>query len=276
MSVVYSSLSVSQLLDHRSKIDSEIVARSGGSVVTESKKTRKVSKNKGLPTAWGAFSSKVQKEHQDEIKALKDASPGEKSVHLKFASKYKEEHMDEYQAFLTQFNQDHPKNNSASVVSEDSESGAEKSDKPKRVMTDEHKAKMKAGREKKAAENKAAKEAEEATARNELMPAPEPSKKQGKKAKKAEEVVPTPAPVQMVMNPEEVESDDLPEFLPFKKGGSTFLRLGVKREDGNHLWDTGFLWQCKKDGSRGVYVGCLDPLTGVIDNKVSEPEMEEA
>jgi hypothetical protein len=67
--------------------------------------------------------------------------------------------------------------------------------------------------------------------------------------------------------------DDGAEFLPFKMAGTSYLRLGHKRDDGNHLWETGDLWTVKKDGSRNKYVGCLGD-DGQIDDEVDEPNVE--
>jgi hypothetical protein len=97
-----------------------------------------------------------------------------------------------------------------------------------------------------------------------------------KKAKKADAPVaaPQPAPVaapEPVAAPAE-ENDDAPEFLPFKFGGLQYLRLGTKREDGNHLWATGDLWSSKK-GVKGAYVGCITE-SGEIDTDAEEPTVE--
>ena len=281
MSVVLSTLSVTELLERRSLIDTEIINRSGGSAVTDlkdGKKPRKTSKNKGQPTAWGAFSSKIQSEHKEQIAAFKAANPDVKSAHLKYPSNYRKEHEDEWNAFEAKWLEEHPKSDAPSETESTEEPVAEevttKADKPKRVISDEQKAKMKDGREKAAAAKKAAKAAEETTAKGVSplvsVPAtdstPVAAKKPVKKGKKAAEpVVAAPTAV--------VEAHDLAELLPFKKGPSSFLRLGFKRSDGNHLWENGYLWQAKKDGSRGDYVGCLQD-SGVIDDNVEEPVME--
>jgi len=295
MSVDFSTLSLTDLLAKRTEIDTQLALKTGGAVVNstgkkgkKSKKEKKQSKRSGKPTVYGAFSSKIQKEHVDEIKAFKEANPEMKGAHMSFVGTYKKEHDEEYKAFETEWREAHPKD-AVDSSPEDAEVGDSASssgqpaaaEKPKRVLTPEHLAKLKAGREAAKAKKEAEKTASETAGKSESDVAPaaeEPKKKQPKKAKKADAPVavaaPQPEPV-AVAAPQPAtaeENDDAPEFLPFKFGGLQYLRLGTKREDGNHLWATGDLWSSKK-GAKGPYVGCMTE-SGEIDTDAEEPTLE--
>ena len=316
MSVDFSSFSLTQLLERRSQLDAEIAMKTGGAVAgTTLKKERKPSKNKGLPTAYGAFSSKVQAEHKEEITAFKAANPDKKrGAHFEWVGNYKKAHEDEYKAFEAAFKLEHPKGEGdATSEAGASETSSEKRRGPKKLeeMTEteraEHDAKVakrkaereamtpeqKAAKKAVAAEKKAKKEAKDAVAAPvaaDAVPAAVPAadaapaaapaakpKKATKKATKASEpVVPvavapaTFSAVTVTVAAPEVE-DDAPEFLPFKHGGITYMRLGTKREGGN-LWATGDLWANKK-GVKGQYVGCLEE-DGSIDTDADEPTIE--
>jgi hypothetical protein len=291
MSVDFSTLSLTDLLAKRTEIDTQLALKTGGAVVNatgkkgkKSKAEKKQSKRAGKPTVYGAFSSKIQKEHVDEIKAFKEANPEMKGAHMSFVGTYKKEHDEEYKAFEAEWREAHPKDavesspDDAEVGDSASSSGQPvAAEKPKRVLSPEHLAKLKAGREAAKAKKDAEKATSEEAGKSESDVAPatapeEPKKKQPKKAKKAD--APTPAP-QPTPAPEPVaaeENDDAPEFLPFKFGGLQYLRLGTKREDGNHLWATGDLWSSKK-GAKGPYVGCMTE-SGEIDTDAEEPTLE--
>jgi hypothetical protein len=59
------------------------------------------------------------------------------------------------------------------------------------------------------------------------------------------------------------------ELLPFTIGDKTFLRLGTRRENGNHLWTSGHLWMSKK-GAKGGHYGELRE-DGSINMEAEEP-----
>jgi hypothetical protein len=160
----FESNTLPELLSLRSQIDARVSALCGGdsAVVAASSavgaKVKKPSARAGKPTAYGAFSSKIQKENADEIKAFKEANPEMKGAHMAWVGKYKEEHPDIYEAFKTEWAAANPKSEAASA-----DEGAEpKPEKPKKVLSPEHLAKMKAGREAK----KAAKDAEKEAAKS--------------------------------------------------------------------------------------------------------------
>lgn len=268
---------VSELMEIRSSID-RLLEGSGASGSTKGKKgkkDKKPSSRAGKPTPHGDFTKKILEEHKEEWEAFKDemkeSNPDQKGVHLIYVKKYKDEHADEYKEFEAEWKIEHPKD-APSEIADGTESETSKSSNRK-PMTDEHKAKLKAGREAAAAKKKAAKEAEAETAK--IPVAPEfsattvvvtpsaPAKKAVKTV--AKKVV---APVVVVATPE----DDDPEFIPFKHLGTNYLRLGSKREDGNHLWASGDLWESKK-GAKGKYMGCLQD-DGKIDSTAEEPNLE--
>jgi hypothetical protein len=266
----------------RTEIDTQIALKTGGAVASttvgkkgKKSKADKVSKRAGKPTVYGAFSSKVQKEHVDEVKAFKEANPELKGAHMTFVGKYKKSHEEEYKAFEAAWKLEHPKDavesspEDASVGDSASATGSgDKATKPKKVLSPEHLAKLKAGREKKKAEKDAAKAAAEEAGKSESAPAPisapTPAKKAPKKSTKTAEDVPVTVAA--------VEEDGTAELLPFKLSGVTYLRYGTKREDGNHLWETGDLWMSKK-GAKGDYIGCLAE-DGMIDTDAEEPTIE--
>ena len=59
------------------------------------------------------------------------------------------------------------------------------------------------------------------------------------------------------------------ELLPFTIGDKTYLRLGMRRENGNHLWTSGHLWMSKK-GAKGGHYGELQE-DGSINMDADEP-----
>ena len=307
MSSTVSETMVSALLSIINTAQGELgkMGNASGSVNKKGAKTKKSSARKGRPTPHGDFTKKIMEDHKAEVEAfkaeLKESNPDQKGAHLIFVSNYKKAHMDEYNAFEAAWKEAHPKEDSASESSSvaeasDAEANTTEAPKSKRPpMTEEHKAKLKAGREKKQAEKKAAKEAEEQAANTEapattivpevVITAPAVvapvAKKQGKKVKN--EIV-TPivepiavavvaAPVVAAPVPVAADAEDSdPELLAFKHAGTNYLRLGIKRAEGNHLWASGDLWASKK-GQKGAYIGCLQE-DGKIDKDAEEPELE--
>ena len=165
----FESNTLPELLSLRSQIDARVSVLCGGdsAVVAASSaagaKSKKPSARAGKPTAYGAFSSKIQKENADEIKAFKEANPEMKGAHMAWVGKYKEEHPDIYEAFKTEWAAANPKAEAPTSEAASADEGAEpKAEKPKKVLSPEHLAKMKAGREAK----KAAKDAEKEAAKS--------------------------------------------------------------------------------------------------------------
>ena len=297
----YISMTLPELLNHRDQISAEIFRQTGDASVipivssaggkaklTKTGKVRKASANKGKPTARGDFTKKITVEHADEFAAYKEANPDLKGPHLSWYKVYIDEHKEEYEAFKAAWALEHPKEDAAesgdgaeSAANSEGAEGA--AAKPKKVLSAEHLAKMKAGREAKLAEKKAAKDLLEATAKAavSLPPIPEDAD-----ASSAPPLPPAPvaAPVKKgpktvtkkaapVVAPEPVVTpvDTEPEELPFKHNGMTYIRIGVAKADGNHEWSSTDLWHSKK-GKRAGYAGELME-DGSINEDAEEPAL---
>ena len=168
-SITFESNTLPELLSLRSQIDARVSVLCGGdsAVVAASSaavgaKVKKPSARAGKPTAYGAFSSKIQKENADEIKAFKEANPEMKGAHMAWVGKYKEEHPEIYEAFKAEWAAANPKAEAPADEAAEDADGEAKPEKPKKVLSPEHLAKMKAGREAK----KAAKDAEKEAAKS--------------------------------------------------------------------------------------------------------------
>ena len=303
-------MNLPELLSHRDQISAEIFRQTGDATVipiasansaggkvklTKTGKVRKPSSNKGKPTARGDFTKKITAEHADDFAAYKEANPDLKGPHLSWYKHYIDEHKEEYDAFKAAWALEHPKESSDGAEGESSDAaaadGAEAAAvKPKKVLSPEHLAKMKAGREAKLAEKKAAKDLLEAAAIANGPVSPPPvaellaaeaaaeaatKLKQPKKVtKKVTVTAPAPVPVaapEPVAAPAEAEVDAAPEQLPFKHKGVTYIRIGIQKADGNHEWVSTDLWHSKK-GARAGYAGELMG-DGSINEDAEEPEL---
>lgn len=130
---------------------------------------KKQNANKGRPTCHGDFVKKILEEQKDAAAAYKLENPEQKGSHLVFVANYKKEHAEEFTAFEVAWKEAHPKAepapkaeplaDDAATVASDVVPATEA--KTKRVITDEQKAKMKAGREAAAAKKLAEKAAAE-------------------------------------------------------------------------------------------------------------------
>ena len=233
-------------------------------------KVKRQNSNKGKPTCHGDFVKMICEKLKEEVATFKKENPDQKGAHLVFAANYKKEHAEEFAAFEAAWKEAHPKDADAGSVSSkqvgsaDGGSETEASpvkDKPKRVISDEQKAKMKAGREAAAAKKKAeaseASEAPEAPVTTQKKPV-----KTAKKASTAEITVPVVAPM--------VETTAIAsELIPFTFNGSTFLRMGVKLPNGDARFTSAHLWMSKK-GAKGPHYGEIRE-DGTIDMEAEEP-----
>ena len=288
-SLSLTTLSLTELLNQRSMIDAEIAKQTGGAsvVATESskgKKEKKPSSRSGKPTSWSAFSSMLQKEHAEDIKAYKAANPDLKSAHLKWVGDYKLSHLEEYETFKTKFEAENPKTTVTEVTTvTEGEGTTEPStkEKAKRVLSPEHLAKLKAGREASRAKKQEEKNKEVAeavaeapvsltvpeTAVTVTEEAPAPKKKTIKTVKKKESSS-EPKPEPVVTEEAHAPKAEGVE-LPFKIGPSSYIRFGVPSEGGETNWLSNDLWLNKR-GSRGAYVGELME-DGSINTDAEEP-----
>jgi len=242
-------------------------------------KVKRQNSNKGKPTCHGDFVKMICEKLKEEVATFKKEHPEQKGAHLVFAANYKKEHAEEFAAFEAAWKEAHPKDavsdagsvSSKPTGSTDGNSDAEASpvkEKPKRVISDEQKAKMKAGREAAAAKKKA-----EASVPSEKAPeAPVASEapvttqkkpvKTAKKASPAEITVPVVAPI--------TEANAIAsELIPFAFNGSTYLRMGVKLPNGDARFTSAHLWMSKK-GAKGPHYGEIRE-DGTIDMEAEEP-----
>ena len=213
------------------------------------------SSRKGKPAAagtlaWIAFLAHVQKTMPERF-----APPAAPKDRMQIAKAIKDEDTSAYETFVKEWIEQNPAPvaEAAATVAAATPAAAP-ADKPKRVISDEQKAKMKAGREKKAAEKKAAALQTENAARvwAGLPPTTElptskktPAKKPAAPAKKA---APTPAPALMVGG-----------------GGSAAAEDGemqkVEVDDDSFMLDpaTNNLFGIESDGTLGAFIGRYQP-----------------
>ena len=116
------------------------------------KKTKRAGSQRG--TAWELFTKKVINEHPEEFAAFKEAAEVKQGVAPKFVSEYRQKHPNEWEAYhLMHQNPDQETEIAMGGITASAGLGTT----PKKVLSPEHLAKMKAGREAKAAAKAAAK-----------------------------------------------------------------------------------------------------------------------
>ena len=246
------------------------------------KAEKKPRANAGQGTAWSAFSSKIQKEHKEEIDVVKaaaavkrkaakeageEAPENTKGPHLHWCSAYKEAHPDEWLAFKSVWEAEHPKGShvASSKTSQASSSDAEGEEgegagkQPKKRgakkyadMTPEElvaaKAKRAAAKASKAASKAETEEEEAAEFAPEIAPAHTASvggAVGGAAGSPAEAA-------------DEEESDD--SLIPFTLRKVKYLRWGHLDEDDEEVWhEDGDLWFATPEGGKGAYAGKLKP-----------------
>lgn len=122
-----------------------LTAFQSGSANVVEPAVKKVNANKGKPTCYSDFVRMLSENRKDDIAAYKAANPDmKKGVTLTWCGIYKKEHVEEYAEFEKSWNELHPK---PEVIKPETVEGA----KPKRTISDEQKAAMKAGKEAKKA-----------------------------------------------------------------------------------------------------------------------------
>ena len=165
-----------------------------------------------------------------------------------------------------------PENNTVPDVTADA--------KPKRVMSDEHKLKMKTARELAKVKRDAEKagiaapqvEAPKVEAPNVEAPKVEApkveatsTKKAVKKAKKATNTAITTPVV------DAVKVETVSELLPFNFNGGTYLRMGSVLPNGETLYTSGHIWE-NKSGKKGFHLAHGEVKEdGTIDMEATEP-----
>ena len=279
------NMPLEKLLEMRTAVDAEIMARSGGSgsgsgAAKKAKKPKRVSQG----SAWADFTQMIVKEKADEYTAFKEASESKLGVAPRFVAAYRKAHEAEWEAFQTTWNTEHPKAAKGSVASaaEESASADEgsvasgasekvasgKRRGPKKLadMTPEERAVHDAAVQKRREAKKApaAAEEQEAKAAAPVVAAPAP-KPLPLKAVPAPVAAPVPAPVVV----EEAEEEGV-EQRTFTLDGQKYIRLW---DSGANDWATGDLWAVKANGERDYYCGELME-DGSINTDAEEPELD--
>lgn len=257
-------------------------------VAKAAKAGKKPRSNTGQGTAWSAFSSKIQRDHKEEVDAVKAEAAAKRKAakeagepvpeetqgpHLHWCSRYKEAHEAEWLAFKATWEAEHPKGSrssagseAASVADDASTGGSDAAAAPKKkrgIKKDsECTPEELAARKAKRAATKAAKSGA-------AVPDAEPASVED--AAEEEEAVALPEEV------ESVETEDsLIDWTSPK--GKVYLRVGHLDAEGDGIWNEGnWLWAKNADGSKGAYAGIL-LASGKIDSSpatlADEPEIE--
>ena len=254
------SMSLQDLLNLRSNIDSQIFKHTGEATVVSVEPPAARSSRAGQPSCYGSFSSLIQKTHSEDVAAYKAAHPELKSGHLNWVGEYMKQHAEEYEAFKAKWSEEHPKQPKEPKekkvrAKKEKEPKSDGEEKPKKVLSPEHLAKMKAGREAKKAKKDAAKSSES-----------QPAVESAPESPKADAAAPD------ATAPDAEEKPRTVDEVPFKHGGVTYIRLGYAEADGSHTWASADLWLSKK-GARGAYVGELQE-SGEINEDAEEPALE--
>jgi hypothetical protein len=274
------SLVAALSLNDKLQLNAQLAAQMAGSEVAASVAvTKKPSARKGKPAAPGtrAWSAFIEHCRATMPERFASAPPKDRMI---IAKAIKDEDPEAYKAFAAKYVAEHPASETASVASDTEQAvsepipyvdwgsapalaalraekakkaeKAEKPEKPKRVMSDEQKAKMKAGRE----AAKAVKDA--AKAAGETPPPKAKGKAKADAPKKAAASVggasaPAPAPAPAAPLPQPVFEEDAGLTKITVGGDEYFLQTANN--------DT---YAVEGDGL-GAFVGRYDPATGEID-----------
>ena len=243
------------LNEHAPSIPSQKVTKSGKVKKVKDPNVPKKAVSEGV-AAWNAVVAEVL----EDMKASgwthpETGKPVTRKDAMAEASKRKAADDPEYAAKAEARKQkrDSRKNSDASEHKEAAEEAtkeAEKAEKPKKVLSPEHLAKMKAGRE-------AKKAAEAAVVPTAPVPPPSspvasPTKKKAAKA----------APVVSTTKDEESEPEE------------EWIRKMIDKM--KYLWNpaNNHCYRCEADGSQGEWAGLYDPKKSKIDTTVAEPSEE--
>ena len=288
-------MTLPKLLEMRTAVDAEIMARSAGAGAGAGAGAKKAKKPKRASqgSAWADFTKMIVQEKVADYTAFKEASESKLGVAPRFVVAYRKEHEAEWLAFQTTWNAAHPKaeKGSASSASSVATSAAEESASadegsvasekvakrrgPKKLadMTPEeraaHDAAVEKRREAKKAPSAAAAAAAAAAAPVVLVPVPVA----------APVAVPVPSPAASVApvpssSPAAEDEESGMVQRVFTLDGQKFLRIW---DEGANAWAAGDLWIAKAIGSgqheRGDYVGELME-DGSINTDAEEPTFE--
>jgi hypothetical protein len=253
------SLVAALSLTDKLQLNAQLAAQMAGGAMPESAAvSKKPSARKGKPAAPGtkAWSAFIEHCRATMPERFASAPPKDRMI---IAKAIKDEDPEAYKAFAAKYIAENPASEAASVVSDAEGSVAEKPEKPKRVMSDEQKAKMKAGREAAKAAKDAAKAAGETP-----PPKAKAAKASGAKAPKAPgapKKAAAPASVGGASAPAP-QAAPIPQPVFEEDAGLTKITVGG---------DEYFLQTANNDtyavegDGLGAFVGRYDPATGDID-----------
>jgi hypothetical protein len=223
---------LSNLIKLQGMVEQVLSASSGPNAKrTKSGKLKKVSDRKGKPSARNDFNAMICKEKAAELEAFKATLVKKQGAHFTFIANYNKENPEAFPAFEAKWQAQQQQAQQQQAQQQQAQQQAVASPKPSAVPV----------------------------AAPAATPSAAPIKKPVKTAKKA---ITTSVVAQM-----EIPVAD--ELLPFTIGDKTFLRLGTRRENGNHLWTSGHLWMSKK-GAKGGHYGELRE-DGTINMEAEEP-----
>ena len=275
------TMPLEKLLEMRTAVDAEIMARSGGAgsaagAAKKAKKPKRVSQG----SAWADFTQMIVKEKADEYAAFKEASESKLGVAPRFVAAYRKAHEAEWEAFQTEWNAAHPKAEKGSKLAEveqpasadEGSVASDASDKvakrrgPKKLadMTPEERAAHDAAVQKRREAKKAPAAAEEQEAKAAapvVVAAPAPAPKPA-----------APAPAPKLAAPavaEEAEEEGV-EQRTFTLDGQKYIRLW---DSAANDWATGDLWVVKANGERDYYWGELME-DGSVNTDAEEPTLD--
>ena len=238
----------------------EVSIEASASAAKAAPAAKKPSARAGKPAAPGtkAWSAFIEHCRSTMPERFASAPPKDRMV---IAKAIKDEDPEAYKAFAAKYVAEHPASEVASVASaSDAESSAEpKAEKPKRTMSDEQKAKMKAGREAAKAKKDAAIAAGET---------PPPSAAKAAKAKKAPSGAKAPkkaaAPAPSVGGGGSVAAPAAPLSQPVFEEDAGLTKITTGGDEYFLQTATNDLYAIDGD-NMGAFVGRYDPATDAID-----------
>ena len=252
------SLVAALSLSDKLQLNAQLAAQMAGGAPEAATVNKKTSARKGKPAAPGtkAWSAFIEHCRATMPERFASAPPKDRMI---IAKAIKDEDPEAYKAFAAKYVAEHPASEAASVAS-DAESvpaEADKAEKPKRVMSDEQKAKMKAGRE----AAKAAKDAAKAAGET-----PPPKTKKAPSGAKAPKKAEAPASVGGGGSVAAAPIAPIPPLAPqpvFEEDAS-LTKITVGGDEYFLQTANNDLYAVEGDGL-GAFVGRYDPATGDID-----------
>ena len=250
-------------LDDKLQLNAQLAALMAGAplpAAMAAKDSAKTSSRKGKPAAPGTKAWPAFVEHCRTTMPERFAPPALPKDRMVIAKAIKDEDPEAYKAFADKYIAEHPASEAASVASasdaeESASAAAAKAEKPKRVISDEQKAKMKAGREAAAAAKAAAKAAGQ--------PMPAKTKTKGK-AK--------PAAAPQVGGGGSAPAAAAPKAAAPVVVDTSRVKITIEEVEYFMDSETFNLFAVEADGSEGAYAGRYNTEDDTIDLTVGEDE----